>query len=299
MSVGSIYMKLRQKYQHGLRTVWYRDHVRGRILRTRPVTKTNSDFCEIHVLTSKTDYINLMWALKSFYFYSQRDYSLCIHEDGTLEQEQITILRQHFPNARIILKKEADEIMRSALTSYPASAQFRMSNHLAPKLFDFKYFLKAERMLLLDSDILFFENPKELIDHVEDITYKKNIFNKDVMYGYTVPFEELQSRLDFTLIPYFNSGLGLIHKDSIRTEWIEQFLHIPDLVGHFWRIEQTLFALCSSRFGVELLPSNYDVRLDKGIAGLPARHYVGAIRHLMYSEGVRQLINQGFLTQLR
>lgn len=295
MSLGSIYLKLRQKYQHGLRTVWYRDHVREEILQTKPISDTTSHLCEIHVLTSSTDYLNLLWALKSFYFYSQRNYSLCIHEDGTLQQEQIAILRYHFPKARIILKSETDEIMRNALAAYPACSNFRMSNHLAPKLFDFKHFLESDRMLLLDSDILFFENPKELIDRVEDINYHKNVFNKDVMYGYTVPFEEMQAHIDFTLVPYFNSGLGLIHKDSIRTEWIEEFLHIPNIIGHFWRIEQTLFALCSSRYGVELLPTAYDVRLDKGVIGLPARHYVGAIRHLMYREGIRQLQAQQFL----
>ncbi|MGC4020656.1 MAG: hypothetical protein QM734_01265 [Cyclobacteriaceae bacterium] len=153
-------------------------------------------------------------------------------------------------------------------------------------------------MLLLDSDVLFFSSPDVLIKRIEDLSYKKNTFNKDAMYGYTIPFDELQKQLDFELIPYFNSGLGLIHKESINFEWIDKFLSIPDIVGHFWRIEQTLFALCSSKYGVELLPSEYDVRLDSGVDGLPSRHYVGKIRHLMYKEGIKNLQNRKFLESI-
>ena len=69
------------------------------------------------------------------------------------------------------------------------------------------------------------------------------------------------------------------------------------LAGHFWRIEQTLFALCSSRYGVELLPEEYTLRLEPGLGGRCFRHYVGEIRHLMYCEGVAQLAKDGFLNR--
>ena len=64
-----------------------------------------------------------------------------------------------------------------------------------------------------------------------------------------------------------NSGLGLVHRNSIRWDWTEEFLALPGiLAGHFWRIEQTLFALCSSRYGVELLPDEYTLNLEPGSA---------------------------------
>ena len=99
-----------------------------------------------------------------------------------------------------------------------------------------------------------------------------------------------------SLISRFNSGLGVIHRDSLQLDWIEEFLELPDILGHFWRIEQTLFALCSSRFGVELLPPDYDVFVNGSMGHRPVRHYIGQIRHLMYREGVRQLTKQGILS---
>ena len=295
MLLGSVYVKLTQKYKHGLTAAWYRDVIRPKILNSKPFTETKSNICEIHVLTSQNDYLNLIWALKSFYYYSKCNYALCIHSDGSLSESEVELLKFHFPNARVILKKESDEIMAKELADHPKALNFRQSNHLAPKVFDFKHFLQSDKMMLIDSDVLFFSCPKELILRIESPDYHKNTANKDALYGYTIQIEEVKNQLGFDVIPFFNSGLGLIHKESINFDWIEDFLSLPNILGYFWRIEQTLFALCSSKFGVELLPPEYDVRLEKGIKGLASRHYVGRIRHLMYAEGIRQLERQKFL----
>jgi hypothetical protein len=150
-------------------------------------------------------------------------------------------------------------------------------------------------MMLLDSDVLFFAEPIALLERIEDPRYLKNSVNGDIESAYTVEPSVVRERTGVDLISRFNSGLGLIHKDSLRLDWLEEFLALPGIVGHFWRIEQTLFALCSSRFGAELLPPEYDVRLTGSIGNSPSRHYVGAIRQLMYREGVRKLVSTGFL----
>jgi hypothetical protein len=287
--LGRAWLKLRQRFGHGLRVAWYRDVVRPRILRTAPVFAGDASVCEIHVLTSASDWLNLIWALKSFYHASGRSYALCIHDDGSLTIEQQRILLEHFPRARLISRQRADEDVLTALADFPLCRQFRKTNHLAPKVFDFRHYLRADRMLLLDSDVLFFSEPRELVSRIEDPEYLKNTVNGDVASAYTVDPKVVREQCGVDLIPRFNSGLGLIHRESLNLEWMEEFLGLPGILGHFWRIEQTLFALCSSRFGVELLPSEYDVFLDGVVGDRPARHYVGAIRHLMYSEGIRKL----------
>jgi hypothetical protein len=277
---------------------YFRDRVRPRILATRPVECGADNTCEIHVLTSSADWLNLVWALKSFYFYSNRRYSLCIHDDGTLGAAETAALREHFPGARVIARPDADRRLETVLAAYPRCLDFRRSNPLSPKVFDFAAYLAAPRMLLLDSDILFFDEPRELLRRIEAPDYNLNSVNSDLDNAYTVEPELVLLELGLRMPDRFNSGLGLIHRDSMRLEWIEEFLGLPGIVGHFWRIEQTIYALCSARFGVELLPSEYDVRLGKGIRGLPCRHYIGAIRHLMYSEGVRDLARRRF-TEVR
>lgn len=297
--IGRQLQLVRQKYGHGLRVAWYRDRVRPRILRTAPLAGTDDSTCEIHVLTCQADWLNLLWALKSFYLVSGRRYRLCIHEDGTLDDAAIAALRYHFPDARLVFRAAADEWALGLESKYPRLAEFRHRHPLSLKISDFTPFLQGDRMLVFDSDLLFFREPTALLQRIEDPDYRLNSFNEDIDSAYSIEAKVAKDHLGIDLLPRFNSGLGLAHKESIRLDWLEDFLALPGLLdGHFWRIEQTLFALCSSRFGVELLPPEYRVYLDEGIDDRPMRHYVGAIRHLMYGEGVRWLV-RGYDSSVR
>jgi hypothetical protein len=297
-SPGALWLRLNEKFGHGLRVAWYRDIVRPRILATAPIENTADPRCEIHVLTSKQDWLNLVWTLKSFYVASGRRYALCIHEDGSLDDTELSALQRQFPAARIIRRSEADARLDKILRGYPRSLTFRSTNLLAPKIFDFIAFLESDRMALFDSDLLFFAKPTTYLERVDDPSYRCNTFNADYDTSYTVEPDAVREHIGHELVPRVNTGLGLVHRDSIRWDWTEEFLALPGiLTGNFWRIEQTLFALCSSRYGVELLPDEYTLSLEPGIGGRPFRHYVGRIRHLMYGEGIAQLAKDGFLRE--
>jgi len=293
---GALWLVFRQTFGHGVRVAWYRDVVRPRILSTEPIVGTTDKRCEIHVLTSKKDWLNLIWTLKSFYIASGRRYALCIHEDGSLETAELATLQEHFPDARIVSRVDADAKMTMVLRDFPRCLAFRNTNLLAPKLFDFAAFLASDRMALFDSDLLFFAEPTAYLRRLEDDSYKLNTFNADCSYAYTVDVDLFRKRTGSEVLGFVNTGLGLVHRDSLKWHWIEEFLGFPGILdGHFWRIEQTLYALCSSRYGAELLPEDYSVSLEPGLGTRCFRHYVGAIRHLMYGEGLAQLVRQGFL----
>jgi hypothetical protein len=293
--IGAIALQVRQRFGHGLRTAYYRDVVRSRILEAPPVSDTNDDSCEIHALTSEQDWLNLVWGLKSFYLFSGRHYSLAVHDDGSLSPSALSGLQSQFPSARVIRRSDADRDVFQSLDGYPLSRDFRRTNHLALKVFDFAHYLRAPRMLVLDSDVLFFGEPRSLVQRIDDPGYTRNSVNRDVASAYTVDADLVRAQTGVALAERFNSGLGLIHRESMRLDWIEEFLALPGIIGHFWRIEQTLYALCSSRFGLELLPSEYDVDVAPGLSGQPCRHYVGTVRHRLYDEGIRHLVAGGFL----
>lgn len=298
LTPGALWLRLNQKFQHGARVAWYRDVVRPRILNTPPITETSDHRYEIHVLTSRHDWLNLIWSLKSFYAASGRRYALCIHEDGTLDAFALSSLRRHFPTARIVRRQEADQRLALELRGFPRSLQFRTANLLSLKVFDFIAYLQADRMVLFDSDLLFFDEPTAYLSRLEDGNYRLNAFNADCDSAYTVDAEAVRARLGFELLARVNSGFGIVHRDSMKLEWIEELLALPGLTeGHFWRIEQTLYALCGSRYGAELLPREYEVSLEAGIPPRIFRHYVGAIRHLMYGEGIAHLAQAGFLNR--
>lgn len=291
--IGKTLLKFRQKFEYGPRATWYRDYVRPNILDTSPIDSTNDTSCEIHALTCESDWLNLIWALKSFYIASNKRYALCVHDDGSLSQESEKIIRYHFPAARFIRRSDADDWADSISSKYPRVFEFRKKHPLSLKITDFFSFMVGDRMLVFDSDLLFFQSPSELINRVEDSNYQLNTFNEDIKSAYAIAPVEVEKVYDFRLISSLNSGLGLVHRGSVQLDFLEEFLALPRILeGHFWRIEQTLFALCSSRFGVELLPKEYQVSLERGIEGRPMRHYVGGVRGLMYSEGMRWLVRE-------
>ncbi len=293
---GRTWLTLSTMCQEGISTRYWKYNVRPRILRTSPVEGVTDDRCEIHVLTSQGDWLNLIWVLKSLVHHSDRNYRLAIHEDGSLSDEALGALRQHFPQARLITRREADRRMNSVLADYPRSRQFRDGNPLALKVFDFAAFLEADRMFLLDSDILFFSRPDELIQRIEDREYTLNTLNRDWNHGYTVDADAISQELGFELQPLVNSGLGLIHRASFDLDLIEHWLGLPGVMGHPHRIEQTIIAMLSCRHGFEFLPQEYDVQIRDGLPTLPCRHYTGPIRHLMYQRGIRHLVRNGFLS---
>lgn len=296
MTAGEMVYRIRRTFRDGLDTAYYRDMVRRRILDSPPVVGTNNSLCEIHAVTSADDWLNVIWMLKTFYHYSGRKYRLCIHDDGTVGSVGLNALASHFPAARIILRPDADRSVIEWLTPFPRCMEFRTHNPLSLKLFDTRFYLEADRMLLVDSDVLFFSNPADLIHRVEDPLYVLNSFNAQASSAYTVTPEELSTHLGWSVSGFINSGLGLVHKQSIRLDWCERILNIPGILSHHWRIEQTMFAACSSGWGVESLPHSYFVELGAvDLSRRPCRHYVGPIRHLMYSQGVRHLVTSGFL----
>src|ERR1700682_3969554 len=118
MTPGALVLSFRQKFGHGLRVAWYRGVVRPCILQTPPVEDTTDETCEIHVLTSGQDWLNLIWTLKSFYRVAKKRHALCIHEAGSITAHQIETLTKHFPAARVISKSRADAEVLPSLASF-------------------------------------------------------------------------------------------------------------------------------------------------------------------------------------
>lgn len=284
--IGRLLYQYRCKFGHGFRTAWWRDVARKRILGAVPTEGLTDDRCEIHALTWQQDWMDLIWALKTLFHVSNCRFQLCIHDDGSLPEHAIHALNQQFPDARFIRRTESDERLNQTLADYPRCKALRESNILSLKVFDFSEFLEAERMFLLDCDILFFAEPIELLSRVTDQSFEYNSLNKDWTNGYSIDIGTCQKLVPFEIQPLVNSGLGLIHRASYSLDDFEHWLSLPNMLSHPHRIEQTLVGLACSKYGHQFLPSEYDVTKASADVSSPVRHYTGPIRHLMYAEGL-------------
>ncbi len=240
----------------------------------------------MRVLTWRRDWVNCLWALKTFYSHSQQPFPLYLH-DGGLFDSQVKALKRHFPNATFISKEYAEqhtvELMRSqGLTK---SIAYRTTNVSTKKLFDFYLLSKAERIISIDSDIVFFRHPVELTCPAMDV--RKNVYNRDCSDWYSISVEEIEHEFGLVVPPRVNSGLNSVWRESIRFDLVEEWLQYAPLFQNRWVTEQTLHAMCSTVFGLSFLPPTYMVGTSPGLVeGVVCKHYPSEPRIWYYREGM-------------
>ncbi len=160
--------------------------------------------------------LNLLWTLKSFYHFSQRSYPAVIHDDGTLTAADLEILRRHFPDSRVISAAEAESTVAAALKSYPRCARYRGLHSLARKVFDIGTYFRADRLLLLDSDLIFFRTPDELLSRLDADQLPRSVFNAGQNLMLNVSADEARQRFGIELVERINSGLAVLRPAGLQ-----------------------------------------------------------------------------------
>jgi hypothetical protein len=248
----------------------------------------------VHVLTGEKDWLLCAWMLASFFHHTEQTWNVVIHDDGTLTEEIRGELVRLFQTARIIPRAQADATLDRVLKPLPFSYEYRGMHPLALKVFDMPYYCESDRLIVLDSDVLFFNHPREIMDWAGSGA-KECWFNEDVAEASLISEQDAWEDLNVKLWPRVNSGLCLITKEAIDFEFCERALGETSILkAMMWRVEQTLFALCASRYGIDgkggLLPKRYEVSLGRHSSpDCIARHYVGAVRDRFYGEGLKRL----------
>jgi hypothetical protein len=292
------WIQFQELRREGFVAAWRRARLQRPILQTPPVRTAATGPVEIRVLTWRRDWVNLIWALKTFYHHAGVEYPLVIH-DGGLLPKQVPLLLAHFPDARYISMADADtrfpaELRRRGLAR---SAEYRGKNVSTRKLFDFYLDSTADYVLTIDSDIVFFRRPEELIARPGG--WPRNLYNRDLDYWYSMPLDELEAAFGVRPPPCVNSGLALVRRESIDLPVVERYLEHPKLFADPWVTEQTLHALCSVTHGLEFLPDSYRVGGPPGLTpDLVCKHYPGTFRPLLYTEGMRHLLATGLIAAL-
>jgi hypothetical protein len=129
------------------------------------------------MLTSHQDALIATWSLASVYKNWSVIGKLTIHNDGTLTAKDIARFKRHFPSARIVDVRDYLRVHGAKLDAYPDLKTFReiYPKFQSKKLLDVFHESQGDMVLYLDSDMLWFKNPVEIIDAIkrngEDISY--------------------------------------------------------------------------------------------------------------------------------
>lgn len=207
-----------------------------------------SDF-EVHSLLGSRHVGMCLWSIKSFLHHAKRPFSIVLHDDGSLSLQDIEKLKRHLPGVRVIRKADADTLIRPMLSPWKLVEAYRFGtlgntdysrrmSIFALKLLDFNLLTAASRILVLDTDVLFFRRPSELLDWVD------NKSEAQCMYCYE-DYAPVRNRagviagFERKAAPscYFNSGLICFDKPvmdlSALDNWLKEYGHLTNTLYTF------------------------------------------------------------------
>jgi len=290
--------------RHGIPNTVQRWRYGALARRTPPVTTcaigASNIPCEVHVLTSAYDWDLAVWGIKSFYCTTGVDWPLVIHDGGGLTAESMAKLREHFPNSWVVTAQEADRLVGKKLArgGLAAVADGRARYNLMKKVIDFAVLASAPRVLLLDSDVLFFTHPAELVrlGHTET---NRIVLLRDYQDSYSIDRADAQGWFGVELPECINSGLGVIPTHLVDLPFLDRVFAMNKVpLDKDGFAEQTVLGLLVGRAGATYLPDKYVVvthPVDLANAGQVARHYVGPVKELFFDEGVPYLVKNNIV----
>ncbi len=198
---------------------------------------------EIHTLLCRRDVLAYLHAIKSLLFYHD-DFSVVVHDDGSLSHADAGILRAHLPGIRIVSRAEGDTLVRPLLQGYPALARYRNSISNGRQLLDFTLLARTRKLISLDADILFLERPAEVLEWAAEAA-------PVVLVGHEKGWQSEQDwRLAETSLSYFpniNIGLMCYDRELVELDRAEQILRALPAEADWWTGQAAIAVLIQDR----------------------------------------------------
>jgi len=281
-----------------IKTVYYRWYCKRMILKTDPiVTGKDYPYFAVHIMTRHPDIYMTLWAVKSFLHVTNKSYRVVLLTDDSLTEKDVALLTKHLPGVEFIFEKEAEHLVEEKIKGYPLISLFRLppsrpcevsvgsevlEYHFCPfsmKLLDGNYLSSANKIMILDSDVLFFDKPTEIMDWIEDEAEEKSVYLIEEFVPYFDERYTVHFRINDEPPTGINTGLFCYHKNILDLEALEQWMDQHKKTAFMLRTaEQHAYGYLAKRHCHEPLPGTYTFnnRKEDSIA----THF--GIKHLFY-----------------
>jgi hypothetical protein len=279
---------------------WFAAWTNGtsQIRRTRQLRNPEAPF-SVHMVTCHRHVDMALWCLKSFSHFSQASPLITIHDDGSLTEADIELLEAHLSRCRVIARLEADERMDDVLKGHPRCRQMRREPrfYCALKLFDIWVYSRSDSVVAIDSDILFFQRPRELLECIQT---DRPCFNSDFQNAYATTPEKLRRRMGIEVRDRVNAGLFALPRRGFDLDLLERyFASFPKPIPELNRHEQTAYALLLSRAGAQRLSDRYQISQQPLRAETVSHHFVSnASRIHFFTRGLKALRRSGVVAAM-
>lgn len=171
----------------------------------------------------------------------------------------------------------------------------RMRNfYCALKLFDPWVYSSADVIVLMDSDILFFRRPNELLECAGE---SKACFNADYQNVYAMETEKIRHCMGIDVLNKVNAGLMVLGREQYDLSLIEQYFSaFQTPIYNPNKHEQTLYALLLTQARAHRLSKVYQISKQPIVNSTVSHHFVTDGSRLGFStRGIKILRQRGVL----
>lgn len=252
---------------------------------------------EIHVLCQKKDSEMLAWSLFSFINESGVCPKIIVHDDGSFDQTAIKKLERKFPELTVLPLKKADELINTFTGLTPKLLEFREHGHkLIYKLVDIFLLSQSGKVMVLDSDVLFFGYPNEILEFISGagncdslISKHDGIYNLKMSDDYLKKYNILKNNADC-----MNSGIIVYNKGVIGiAKLLEYFENTQRKPGDYF-VEMSGWGCLIAQTKFKFLPPDRYYIKGKSNQNTIAKHFTNPRRHEFYIYGIDR-VKRGLL----
>lgn len=173
---------------------------------------------------------------------------LVLHDDGSLEKNDLSIINGTLPGAKLVSRCEADDIILPVLRDYKHLLHFRERSATGMKLVDLGYMSNSD-LTMCDTDVCFFR-PFDNMFLLPDPDVNC-LFLKDITNSYCIkPWQTGPLKL----LDRFNCGLMTLRKDQFDLGKLDKLVYEIESSSAYkknepyqWFLEQTCWSAASSK----------------------------------------------------
>lgn len=256
-------------------------------LPTSPVT-VRTLLCKAHLKPG-------LLCLRSIVESGGENVSLLIHEDGSLDANDIAQLESEIPRAQVVTKASVEPLVAEKLKDFPACREARARNVMFLKMFDIALSeaqTPQNHLRYIDSDILFFRRLSGFFD-----TPIPAVFGCERGVVLCSPHLRMWRLVRGPMLRGVNGGVFFLDMnwfDLERIEWLIKNVFLPG-PKHPHMIDQSLYAMLYARPQTRLVAQEM-VQLATDIQpnhpDLAAIHFVGSDKNnaFNYAEKSRETL---------
>ena len=238
--------------------------------------KSHTDGLPIYFLTGKKYLYQTLFCIQSLIKVTDKKFRFVLIDDGTFDEEITTKIVQLLPHADIITAAIINKNLYKILpeNEFPILHQKRKEYPHIKKLTDI-HTIPGTWKLVLDSDMLFWNEPKQIIDWLNNPSAPLHMTDCERSYGYS---ENLMEKLKGHKIPdLINVGVLGLNSEAINWKDLEHWISVLEKQeGKTYYLEQALSAMLIADLQAEALDTgNYKVNPTKE----EALNNVGVLHH--------------------